>query len=156
TASATIPTRPHTRPTMTALLFSPHGLYRDRLISFAGIRQVVEDLTQSRRGPKKTPRDCPGRPSSLFASATVGEFSFLSPGERLYPGGRDRAMRRIAVLLVLLAGCEHAGQERLRQYAEVGLQSYQRGDYAAARLSFEAALSLRPDDPSLLYNVARC
>jgi tetratricopeptide (TPR) repeat protein len=65
-------------------------------------------------------------------------------------------MRRIAVLLVLLAGCEHTGQERLRQYAEVGFQSYQRGDYAASRLSFEAALSLRPDDPNLLFNVARC
>src|SRR5262249_30898092 len=33
---------------------------------------------------------------------------------------------------------------------------FQRGDYANARESFQAALALQPEDPALLYNVGRC
>jgi tetratricopeptide (TPR) repeat protein len=66
-------------------------------------------------------------------------------------------MRRFAMpLLLLLAGCEHADQERLHQYADVGVQAYASGDYAAAQLSFQAALTMRSDDPNLLYNLGRC
>jgi tetratricopeptide (TPR) repeat protein len=49
-----------------------------------------------------------------------------------------------------------AEQERIQQYADVGVQEYQRGDYAAAQLSFQAALNLRPNDAHLLYNLGKC
>jgi tetratricopeptide (TPR) repeat protein len=66
-------------------------------------------------------------------------------------------MRLIScLLLVLIAGCEHSDQERYRQYAEIGFESYQRGDYDGASLSFQAALALRPNDPHLLYNLGKC
>ena len=66
-------------------------------------------------------------------------------------------MRRFAApLLALLAGCVHAEEERLQQYAEVGVQSFRRGEYANAQLSFQAALTMRPNDPNLLYNLGRC
>lgn len=68
-------------------------------------------------------------------------------------------MRQPSWLLALavgLGGCESASQERLRAYNEDGVYLFQRGDYGAARESFQAALGLKPDDPALLYNVAEC
>jgi tetratricopeptide (TPR) repeat protein len=65
-------------------------------------------------------------------------------------------MRRWALILLLSAGCVNAEQERVVQYAEVGLQSYERSDFASAQLSFQAALALRPNDSNLLYNLGKC
>jgi Flp pilus assembly protein TadD len=65
-------------------------------------------------------------------------------------------MRRFALPLLLLSGCVTAEQERVQQYADVGVQAYRRGDYTGARQSFEAALSIRPNDPNLMYNLAKC
>src|SRR6266404_1655979 len=73
--------------------------------------------------------------------------------------GRWSDMRWMSGLLALalgLQGCESASQERLRDYNPDGLYLFQRGDYAAARESFQAALTLKPNDPGLLYNVGEC
>jgi tetratricopeptide (TPR) repeat protein len=68
-------------------------------------------------------------------------------------------MRSVSWLLALalgLAGCESASQQRLRDYNEDGVSLFQRGNYAAARESFQAALALKPNDPALLYNAGEC
>jgi Flp pilus assembly protein TadD len=62
----------------------------------------------------------------------------------------------LVALALCLEGCESASQERLRDYNQDGIYLFQRGDYAAARQSFQAALALRPDDPGLLYNQGEC
>jgi Flp pilus assembly protein TadD len=59
-------------------------------------------------------------------------------------------------LALLLGGCASSSEERLRDYSEDGLRMYQKGDYAAARESFQAALALKPNDPALLYNLGEC
>jgi tetratricopeptide (TPR) repeat protein len=57
---------------------------------------------------------------------------------------------------VLLAGCATDTDQRLRDYSSDGLYLYQRGQYQAARESFQAALALKPEDPDLLYNIGQC
>jgi tetratricopeptide (TPR) repeat protein len=59
-------------------------------------------------------------------------------------------------LLVLLTGCAPTSQDRLRDYSEDGLHLYRQGAYGEAREHFLAALTLRPGDPDLTYNLARC
>jgi Flp pilus assembly protein TadD len=59
-------------------------------------------------------------------------------------------------LPLCLGGCETASQERLREYNQDGVYLFQRGEYAAARESFQAALTLKPDDPTLLYDLGEC
>ena len=61
-----------------------------------------------------------------------------------------------AVLLVGLTGCMSEEAERARDYTTDGLHLFQHGDYRAARESFQAALTLRPEDTGLMYNVAQC
>jgi Tfp pilus assembly protein PilF len=68
-------------------------------------------------------------------------------------------MRWVSWLLALglgLGGCESASEVRLRDYNEDGVYLFQRGNFAAARESFQAALALKPDDPALLYNAGEC
>ncbi len=68
-------------------------------------------------------------------------------------------MRRIGWLLGLIlaiTGCATTSQERVRDYADDGIHLFQRGDYRSARDSFQAALALKPDDPTLLYNIGEC
>jgi tetratricopeptide (TPR) repeat protein len=62
----------------------------------------------------------------------------------------------IAGLALLAAACAEVTNERARAYGEDGVLLYQRGAYADARESFEAALALQPGDANLLYNLAQC
>jgi Tfp pilus assembly protein PilF len=85
-------------------------------------------------------------------------FSF-STHLPIVAGGGKSGMRRLRLLQALalcLLGCESASQERLRDYNLDGVYLFQRGNYAAARESFQAALALKPDDPALLYNIGEC
>jgi tetratricopeptide (TPR) repeat protein len=56
-----------------------------------------------------------------------------------------------------VAGCASLTQDdRVSVYSEDGVQLFRRGDYVAARTCFQAALELRPEDPTLLYNLGEC
>jgi Flp pilus assembly protein TadD len=55
-----------------------------------------------------------------------------------------------------LAGCASPGDERVQAYSQDGRNLFQRGRYQDARDSFQAALTLQPNDPALLYNVGQC
>jgi Tfp pilus assembly protein PilF len=65
---------------------------------------------------------------------------------------------RLAVLLLALglAGCADTDQERVRLLNEDGLHQFQSGQYVGAQQNFEAALKLKGDDPSLVFNLAQC
>jgi tetratricopeptide (TPR) repeat protein len=63
---------------------------------------------------------------------------------------------RGAWVLLCLGGCSPTLQERVSDYNEDGIYLFQRGDYAAARDSFQAAVALQPENADLLYNVAEC
>ncbi len=68
-------------------------------------------------------------------------------------------MRQLAALVapaLLLAGCASSAQQQVNELSADGLQLYRTGAYAQAREQFRAALTLRPDDVDLLYNLARC
>lgn len=69
-------------------------------------------------------------------------------------------MRRVvglAALLLSIPACGPTAQEeRIIAYREDGLTLFQRGSYAAARDSFQAALSLKPCDCVLLCHLAQC
>jgi tetratricopeptide (TPR) repeat protein len=67
-----------------------------------------------------------------------------------------RWTRWLVALVLCLEGCESVSQERFRDYNQDGVYLFQRGDYAAARESFQAALALKPEDPGLLYNLGEC
>jgi Flp pilus assembly protein TadD len=59
-------------------------------------------------------------------------------------------------LLLGLAGCASTSDERLRVYTEDGINLFQHGNYLDAHESFQAALTLKPQDPDLLYNLGAC
>jgi Flp pilus assembly protein TadD len=68
-------------------------------------------------------------------------------------------MRRpawIVGLALFLSSCTPTAQELVKQYNDDGVLLYERGDYAAARQSFEAAQKLAPDDVAVLYNLGQC
>jgi tetratricopeptide (TPR) repeat protein len=58
--------------------------------------------------------------------------------------------------LVMLPGCITAADQRVKDFNEDGVALFARGDFAAARESFEAALDLTPQDTGLLYNLGQC
>src|SRR5262245_61741086 len=62
----------------------------------------------------------------------------------------------IAGLMFGLAGCSTVADERFRDYTEDGVQLYREGNYADSRESFQAALAIKPEDPTLLYNLGEC
>jgi tetratricopeptide (TPR) repeat protein len=62
----------------------------------------------------------------------------------------------IAGTALSLAGCAATNDERVHDYNEDGVYLYQRGDYVAARQSFDAALAVKPNDAGLLYNLGQC
>lgn len=57
---------------------------------------------------------------------------------------------------LVAGGCAPANQERVADFNQDGVYLFQRGDYRAARESFEAALNLRPNDLGLLFNIGQC
>ncbi|MFO0845667.1 MAG: tetratricopeptide repeat protein [Gemmataceae bacterium] len=68
-------------------------------------------------------------------------------------------MSRLAVVLalaLLFTGCAPTAQEQVRLLSDDGVHLYRSGSYAEAGDQFRAALTLRPEDPDLLYNLARC
>ena len=68
-------------------------------------------------------------------------------------------MRRLVWLsgwVICLVGCISANEERLHEYNDDGIFLFQKGAFSDARLSFEAALTLKPDDPAILYNIGKC
>jgi len=63
----------------------------------------------------------------------------------------------VAALGLLVASCASTNvPERVQEYNLDGVRLYQRGDFADARDSFQAALALQPGDPNMLYNLAQC
>jgi tetratricopeptide (TPR) repeat protein len=60
------------------------------------------------------------------------------------------------VTVLLLGGCATENDQRLRDYTNDGLNLFQHARYSDARESFQAALTLKPDDPDLLYNIGQC
>jgi tetratricopeptide (TPR) repeat protein len=62
----------------------------------------------------------------------------------------------VAGLALAVAACAPAQPDLLREYNDDGVRLFERGAYADARESFETALTLRPGDPNLLYDVGQC
>lgn len=62
----------------------------------------------------------------------------------------------ILLLLLMLLGCTAASDDRWRMFNEDGVQLYAKGNYRDALDSFDYALTLRPNDPVLIYNAAQC
>ncbi len=62
----------------------------------------------------------------------------------------------LAALAVLLGGCATPGDDRARLFNEDGVQLYAQGDYRGALDSFDLALTLRPGDATLLFNIGEC
>jgi Tfp pilus assembly protein PilF len=60
------------------------------------------------------------------------------------------------VVALGVLGCASTEEARRRDYVNDGVFLYQRGAFAEARQSFQAALYLNPDDPNLLYNLGQC
>jgi Flp pilus assembly protein TadD len=60
-------------------------------------------------------------------------------------------------LAAALAGCASSeNQVRVRECTEDGVHLFRKGAYREAKESFAAALSLKPGDPDILYNLGRC
>lgn len=66
-----------------------------------------------------------------------------------------RAARVLTLMLGLLAGCAPVLPEKVRLYNADGLELYQRGEYRAARDSFQAGLELAPEEITLRYNLGQ-
>lgn len=58
--------------------------------------------------------------------------------------------------LPMISGCTAIDQNRLQFLNEDGVYLYQKGDYAHAKENFELALEMKPEDPGLIYNLAKC
>jgi tetratricopeptide (TPR) repeat protein len=57
---------------------------------------------------------------------------------------------------LLVGGCATPVADRARLFNEDGVQLYAKGDYAEALDSFDLALTLQPQDATLLFNVGQC
>jgi len=62
----------------------------------------------------------------------------------------------LACLALLLSGCATPVSDRAHLFNEDGVQLFAKGDFANALDSFDLALTLQPQDPTLLFNVAEC
>jgi Tfp pilus assembly protein PilF len=59
-------------------------------------------------------------------------------------------------LAMSLGGCATPVPDRARLFNEDGVQLYAKGDYTEALDSFDLALTLQPQDSTLLFNVGQC
>jgi tetratricopeptide (TPR) repeat protein len=59
-------------------------------------------------------------------------------------------------LALFSAGCETTEQERLRHFNDDGVVRFRQGDFQGARDSFSEALTLKPEDANILYNIGQC
>jgi tetratricopeptide (TPR) repeat protein len=105
-----------------------------------------------------------------MCAAIFTDGDFLFPFERQLPmvraGGLVMPWRGknsliklglpLLPLLITAAGCMTAMNQRVKDFSDDGLEMFARGDFPAARDSFEAALTLTPQDPALLYNLGQC
>jgi tetratricopeptide (TPR) repeat protein len=64
--------------------------------------------------------------------------------------------RSFFLLMLATVGCVTTADQRVKEFNDDGVHMFGRGDYAAARDSFEAALTLTPQDPNLFYNLGQC
>jgi protein O-GlcNAc transferase len=62
----------------------------------------------------------------------------------------------VGVFACAVAACAPVTPHRVREYNEDGVRLYENGSFADARDSFQAALDLKPGDPDLTFNLARC
>jgi len=60
------------------------------------------------------------------------------------------------VLVMLVSSCAQTAKDRGQELTRDGLDLYRRGAFADARDTFRAALAIHPDDPDLLFHLARC
>jgi Flp pilus assembly protein TadD len=69
-----------------------------------------------------------------------------------------RRMRWSILLLsqLLMLGCASTGDDRWRMFNEDGVAQFAKGNYRDALDSFDYAMTLRPQDPVLIYNTAQC
>jgi Tfp pilus assembly protein PilF len=69
-------------------------------------------------------------------------------------------LRKASMLLLftcaMLAGCTPVQESRWRLYNEDGVLLFAKGDYRNALDSFNAALTLSPQDPVIIYNAGQC
>jgi Tfp pilus assembly protein PilF len=74
------------------------------------------------------------------------------------PGPASAILVRLAVAAFAMVpfGCVSSGDDRARLFNEDGVHLFQQGDYAAALDSFDMALTLRPQDATLLFNIGEC
>ena len=63
---------------------------------------------------------------------------------------------RWMIVLLFFTGCAQTAQERLHELTTDGVHLYRQGAYDNAQETFRAALVIRPNDPDLLFNLARC
>lgn len=95
-------------------------------------------------------------------SGKTGYFRESAPrsgGDRrhrsaLLAGGCGWAAATALVLAV--GGCTTTEQEKADRLNADGVYLYKQGEYARALNSFQLALSLRPEDPGIHYNIGQC
>ena len=64
---------------------------------------------------------------------------------------------RLSMLIPFcLVGCATTNDERWRSINEDGVQLFGKAEYRQALNSFDYALTLRPQDPVIIYNTAQC
>jgi Tfp pilus assembly protein PilF len=62
----------------------------------------------------------------------------------------------LAAACLMPAGCTSMSEDRARLFNDDGVQLYAQGDFAGALDCFDLALTLRPQDETLLFNVGQC
>lgn len=62
----------------------------------------------------------------------------------------------VSVLALLVSACAPTIAERVHQINDFGVEHFQKGEYDRARADFQAALTLLPNNFTLLYNLGQC
>ena len=65
-------------------------------------------------------------------------------------------LRLIVCTLLGVSGCATLDEERWREFNRDGVELFAKGDYRNALDSFDYALTFRPADPVLVFNMAQC